>query len=319
MVKKLLSALFCGLFLLAPALAADGMDVSVFQGDVDFSAARADGIEAVYIRSSYGQAGVDETFYQNAARAETAGLPHGFYHYLEARTPAAAVLEAEHFAALLRPLTYDCRPALDFEGYQNLSPAQATAVAEAFLFRTKELLGETPMIYADTYTASARLEDSIAVYPLWVAQWDTAEPDLSGTPWDAWTGWQYTDRGLVPGVTGYVDRDQVRDGIFLHEEEHARLCTVRAGDTLWAISRRFDTTVAALASLNHISDPNLIYVGQILRIPGGQSVSVTCTVRPGDTLWAISRRFGTTVAALVQRNDIADPNLIYPGQVLEIP
>ena len=170
MFKKLLSALFCGLFLLAPALAADGMDVSVFQGDVDFSAARADGIEAVYIRSSYGQAGVDETFYQNAARAETAGLPHGFYHYLEARTPAAAVLEAEHFAALLRPLTYDCRPALDFEGYQNLSPAQATAVAEAFLFRTKELLGETPMIYADTYTASARLEDSIAVYPLWVAQ-----------------------------------------------------------------------------------------------------------------------------------------------------
>lgn len=319
MLKKLLSALLCALFLLPSALAVDGMDVSVFQGDINFNAARADGIECVYIRSSYGQSGVDETFRQNYSRASAAGLSFGFYHYLEARTPAAARLEAEHFAALLRPLTYDCRPALDFENYRSLDEAQATAVALAFLQRTEELLGERPMIYADTYTASTRLEDALAAYPYWAAEWDVETPDLAGTPWTDWTGWQYTDRGLVSGVNGYVDRDRFTDGVFLAEEEAAFRYTVRPGDTLWALAIRYGTTVDALVRLNHIQNPDLIYVGQVLRIPGQAPEYETYTVRPGDTLWGLAIRYGTTVAELVELNHIQNPDLIYVNQVLRIP
>ena len=95
--------------------------------------------------------------------------------------------------------------------------------------------------------------------------------------------------------------------------------TVRPGDTLWAIARRFGTTVEALVQANDIPDPNLIYPGQVLTIPGRGDMQAAYTVRPGDTLWAIARRFGTTVQELVSLNGIADPGLIYPGQVLRLP
>lgn len=101
---------------------------------------------------------------------------------------------------------------------------------------------------------------------------------------------------------------------------------VQPGDTLWGISRRYNTTVDAIVRANNIPNPNLIYVGQVLEIPDGTSPTPvppvnpsTYVVRAGDTLSQIARTFNTTVAALVQANNIANPNLIYVGQVLIIP
>lgn len=319
MLKKILALVLCTLFLLTPALAVEGMDVSVFQGEINFAAARQDGIESVYIRASYGLRGVDERFAQNCANAQAAGLPFGLYHYLEATDPQGARQEAEHFVSLIRPVSYACRPVLDFENYRNMNAGQSTATALAFLERVEELTGQTPMIYADGYAITAKLEAPVAEYPLWVAQWGVSSPDLSGSSWDAWTGWQYTDVGLVSGIGGYVDRDQFTDGIFLREEETTFSYTVRPGDTLWALSRRFGTTVETLVELNHIQNPNLIYVNQILRIPGTAQPERTYTVQPGDTLWGISQVYGVTVNQLVQLNNISNPNLIYPGQVLRLP
>ena len=87
----------------------------------------------------------------------------------------------------------------------------------------------------------------------------------------------------------------------------------------WAIARRFGTTVQDLVRANNIADPNLIYPGQVLTIPGHDDMQAVYTVRPGDTLWAIADRFGTSVSELVFTNAIANPNLIYVGQVLVIP
>lgn len=94
---------------------------------------------------------------------------------------------------------------------------------------------------------------------------------------------------------------------------------VQAGDTLSGIAAKFGTTVANLVSLNNISDPNLIYVGQVLIISGSTSNYTSYTVKAGDSLSAIAARFGTTVAELVSLNNISDPNLIYVGQVLKLP
>lgn len=319
MLKKFLGALLCALFLMPSALAIEGMDVSVFQGGIDFAQAREDGIEAVYIRASFGEQGVDETFRQNYAAASASGVAFGFYHYLEARTPDGARLEAEHFAGVIGSLSYACRPALDYEDKEGLDSAQATALALAFLERLEELLGEKPMIYVNDSDA-AELEAPLADYPLWLAEWDVEAPDLSVTPWEQWTGWQYTDEGQVRGVQTPVDRDRFTSGIFLTEEEQGTVeYRVRAGDTLWALSRRFNTTISALAELNGISDPNWIYIGQILRIPGHASGGGAYTVRRGDTLWAIAQRYGTTVKTLVALNHVPNPNLIYPGQILRLP
>lgn len=117
---------------------------------------------------------------------------------------------------------------------------------------------------------------------------------------------------------------------------------VQRGENLFRISLRYQVSMQVIQQLNGIPNVNLIYVGQRLRIPlstpgcvvptpvpatPGPSTPVptqpptgqTYTVQPGDYLAAIARRLGTTVAAIVQLNGIANPNLIFPGQVLRIP
>ena len=105
--------------------------------------------------------------------------------------------------------------------------------------------------------------------------------------------------------------------------------TVVAGDTLASIAAHYGTTVSALAGVNGITDPNFILVGQVLRIgAGGASTPATAPPRSapagnyrvvaGDTLGAIAARFGTTTGALAAANHLANPNLVYVGQVLTI-
>lgn len=91
----------------------------------------------------------------------------------------------------------------------------------------------------------------------------------------------------------------------------------QAGDTLSGIAAKFGTTVSSLVSLNHIANPNVIYVGQKIYIAGnGQSNAYT--VKSGDTLSGIASVFHTTWQALAQKNHIANPNVIYVGQTIQI-
>jgi len=100
---------------------------------------------------------------------------------------------------------------------------------------------------------------------------------------------------------------------------------VQRGDTLYSIARRFGTTYQVLAAVNGLRYPYLIYVGQRLVIPGPGTPGPTpppqrvYVVRPGDTLWSIALRYGTTPWAIAVANGLRNPNLIYPGQRLIIP
>lgn len=94
---------------------------------------------------------------------------------------------------------------------------------------------------------------------------------------------------------------------------------VQAGDTLSSIASKFGTTVANLVSINHISNPNVIYIGQKIYVgEASQGQSNAYTVQSGDTLSAIASKFGTTWQALAQKNGLADPNVIFVGQTLTI-
>ena len=132
-------------------------------------------------------------------------------------------------------------------------------------------------------------------------------------------------------LNNIADRDLIYPGQVLIIRESggstppsgATTYTVQRNDNLTEIAARFGTTVAELVRLNNIADPNLIYPGQVLIIREGGSVTppsgaTTYTVQRGDTLSEIAGRFGTTVSELVRLNNIADRDLIYPGQVLII-
>jgi len=103
--------------------------------------------------------------------------------------------------------------------------------------------------------------------------------------------------------------------------------TVQSGDTLYSLARRHGTTVAAIVQANNLPDPNNIRIGQELIIPtvgtgSPPTASGTTTyhiVQPCDTLYSLARRYGTTVEAIVQTNNLSDPNCIRVGQSLIIP
>lgn len=97
---------------------------------------------------------------------------------------------------------------------------------------------------------------------------------------------------------------------------------VRRGDTLAMIAAHCNRTVAQLVAANGIVNPNLIYAGQVLVIPAQlppPTLIVTYAVQRGDYLALIASRFGSTVSAIVSYNNLRNPNVIYPGQVLQIP
>lgn len=96
--------------------------------------------------------------------------------------------------------------------------------------------------------------------------------------------------------------------------------TVVAGDTLSGIASRCGTTYQELARINNISNPNIIYVGQVIKINGTSNATnyQTYTVKKGDTLSAIAKKYGTTYQKIASDNGIENPNLIYPGQKLTI-
>lgn len=96
---------------------------------------------------------------------------------------------------------------------------------------------------------------------------------------------------------------------------------VQRGDSLTILAARYGTTVQAIIAANGLTNPNLIYAGQVLWIPAPPqpACGATYVVRYGDTLARIARRCGTTVYALATANNIHNINLIYAGQVLVIP
>lgn len=324
-----LAAALALLFLLAAPAAAleadgarlyEGIDVSVYQGEIDFRQVREAGIEMVYIRAGFGLT-ADDRFEENARAAREAGLPFGFYFYVTARSEEQAEEQARYFAELMRDKNYDCRPAMDFEDFSGLSAAGAERIGLAFLRELEAQTGFRPALYADAYAAERIWRPGFGAYPLWVAEYGPREPTVAGDTWSGWTGFQYTDRGHVDGIVEAVDRDRFTDQMLISEGEEAgwSTYTVRWGDTLWAIAKRYGTTAAKLAEVNHIRNPNLIYPGQVLRIPRqGAPAELLYVVRPGDTLWAIAQRYHTTVSALAENNHIRNPALIYPGQVLHI-
>lgn len=322
----------------------EGLDVSNWQGNIDYAQVKSAGIEVVYIKASEGTTFKDPYFERNYANAKANGLKVGFYHFVTATNVQSAREQAQFFASVISGKTPDCKLAMDFEQFRGgISVNEINEISKVFLETVQQLTGKEVVIYSNLNDAQRVFSRELAnQYPLWVAYWGSESGLLnSASNWQNWEGWQYTSRGIVAGVNGYVDRNRFTDNIFLEEctncppvenpntGEEAQLTyyTVKRGDTLSAIANRYQTTVQQLVTENGIANPNLIYPGQVLRITTnkqntGDSCEMGCviyTVKRGDNLWNLSRQYGTTVQSIAQLNQIQNPNLIYPGQRLRIP
>jgi GH25 family lysozyme M1 (1,4-beta-N-acetylmuramidase)/LysM repeat protein len=313
-----------------------GVTINEFSGQVDFSKARNAGLGTVYIRATAGCDYADANLSSYAASARNAGLLVGYYHYLNARTVSEARAQARHFLRAIQDLPIDLRPALLVETVSGLTIDEANEIALAFLQTVQYASGLVPILYTDARSAELLWTSDIARnYPLWVIDTGSADsPDVSDALWSAWTGWQYTDTGRIDGIPGPAKLSTFTGNIVTESEEQCLqrpmpegtkiICvTVAYGDTLSGIANLFGTTVREIVRINNISNPNRIYPGNriYLRVPASTPVAPcdSYTVKRGDTISSIASRLGIDQRELISINQLANPNLIYPGQVLKLP
>ena len=319
-----------------------GLDVSEFQGEVDWERVKAAGYKFAMLRAGYGYNTIDKQFRRNASECNRIGLPVGVYWFCYAFSPEKAVQEADGCIDIISeyrldyPVCYDIEQAsADYIEKQGVSftPALAKNVVKSFCDRI-EAKGYYAMFYTNRNFLDTYLGTELSKrYAYWYARYADR---FDGTDCGIW---QYTSTGSVPGITGNVDLDLgytdypsvIKKAGLNHLSASSPspspvpeyiTYVIQPGDTLSGIARRYGTTVTALTQLNKLSDPDKIYAGNTLKVPengtGVDSSTQYYTIRPGDTLSEIARRFGTTVSALTRLNGISDPDKIYAGNRIRI-
>lgn len=173
-------------------------------------------------------------------------------------------------------------------------------------------------------------------YALWVAQWNT-ELTYTGNcgMWQFGGETNFIRSNKIAGVVCdqnfmLVDypvliKDAGKNGYDSNtsntrpeeSDNNYKTYTVVSGDNLSSIALRFGTTVEEICRINNISNANLIYPGQVLKLTES-SPSLYYTVVSGDTLSEIAEKYNTTYQDIARLNNISNPNLIYPGQKLKI-
>lgn len=184
-----------------------GVDVSHYQGDIDWPVLAGEGIDFAYIKATEGSSHVDDKFDENWSGARQTGLRIGAYHFFSFDSPAAAQLE--HFIEVVPEFPEMLPPVVDFEYYgdKRNNPPEIVVAQEQLRIMLEGLkahYGVTPMIYATEEVWERYLKDSFDVYPLWIRN-VVSRPDMGESQWLLW---QYTNREKLKGYSGeerYID------------------------------------------------------------------------------------------------------------------
>ena len=162
-----------------------GIDISRWQGTINFLAVKKSGIDIIYMKSSEGRGYIDPYFERNYKEAKLNGFKVGFYHYVTARTVSSAREQASFFAKVIAGKTPDCKLAMDFEDFGNLSISEINAISTAFLETLEKITNIDSLIYSNSYSAKNIFGIELAKYPLWVANYNVNSPSGNGK-WQNW-------------------------------------------------------------------------------------------------------------------------------------
>lgn len=185
-----------------------GVDVSKWQGKIDWERVKKAGIQFAIIRAGYGQNNIDEQFKRNISECNRLSIPAGVYWFSYAYTPVMAKQEAQYCLNAIKPYRIEYPVVFDFE-YDSVNYAKkkgvtitkalATDIAEAFL-KTIEESGYYPMIYTNRdYMVNMFDMNRLKKYDIWYARY-TSKLDKQDV-----AIWQYTSSGKVDGISGNVD------------------------------------------------------------------------------------------------------------------
>lgn len=278
-----------------------GIDVSKYQGQIDFNAVKKSGVEFVIIRAGFGSyiSQKDPCFEQNYARAKAAGLHVGAYWFSYANSPEAAAQEARTCAEAIKgkqfdfPIYYD----LENEPKSNYYPfskgkEHCSKLVDTFC-KELEKLGYFAGLYISRSPLQTHITKEVAErFALWVAEYGS-KLNYTGD-----VGiWQNSSTGRIVGIVGNVDTDIsyidypsiiTKGGFNGFKKQQAAASEakpttakpaatakapeyisykIQKGDTLTAIAKKYGTTIAKLKEINNIKNVNLIYAGDTIKIP----------------------------------------------------
>lgn len=308
-----------------------GIDVSKYQGVIDWAKVKASGIQYAILRVGIGdniQSQDDVRFKENADACTKLGIPFGVYIYSYATTVAHAKSEAEHVIRLIKGYKLDYPVFYDLEDAKTVQKCGAKAIgdmAEAFC-NTIDAYGYYPAIYANKYWFTSVLTDKrFDKWDKWVAQY-AAKCTYSGK----YNMWQYASNGSVPGIKGNVDMNEcyvdypsiihppkkqdIKDlignaypDVPAHKNDLEIAKEVIDGKWGNGDDRKKRLTEAGYnyntiqKLVNELVNPSQYYV-----------------VAKGDTLSGIAKKFKTSIAALKKLNNLQNINMIRVGQKLRI-
>lgn len=248
----------------------NGIDVSKWQGNINWPNVKTG---FAIIRAGYGReiSQKDETFERNYAGAKAAKIPVGAYWYSYATNAAEAKLEAKACLEVIKGKQFEFPIYYDVE--EKRSFPKANEIIRAFCSEL-EAAGYFVGLYMSRYFLMKYVSEDIRKqYALWVAEYG-GKLNYSGT----YGVWQNSRNGTIRGISGDVDTDICYidypsiikkaglNGFSKAPAPVAKVYTVKCGDTLTAIAKKYNTTVNTIVKKNSIKNANLIYPGQKLII-----------------------------------------------------
>lgn len=250
-----------------------GIDVSKWQGNINWDKVKNAGVEFAIISTGFGRGGdnqIDPKFHQNIKNAKSSGIKVGAYHYSYAESVEDAKVEAQFCLSIIKSANVE----LDLPIYFDIEDDTIankhnknirTNMCIAFCAEI-EKAGYWAGVYAnknwyDNYLDYNELKRR---YTLWLAHYGIDSPSLDCDIW------QYSSSGHVSGIEGNVDMNYMYRELMDDINNSAQKCityVVVSGDSLDKIAQKYNTSWQVLAATNNIKNPNLIYPGQVLKIP----------------------------------------------------
>jgi len=182
-------------------LPARGVDVSHYQGSVDWKAVEEAGVGFAFLKATEGTSFVDHTFRRHWAALGETRILRGAYHRFKPTRDAAA--QAEHFLNVVQLREGDLPPVLDVEATDGVSDARLIAGVRTWLRTVERHTGVRPIVYTKPGFRRAHLGTALDDYPLWIAEYGVESPSHP-----RWTFWQHSEQGRVPGIQKIVDLDR---------------------------------------------------------------------------------------------------------------
>ena len=179
-----------------------GIDVSRYQGKVDWKKVISQDIDFVFLKATEGQTLVDSQFQSNWSQLADLKIRKGAYHFF--RPTVSSIEQAKNFTNTVKMESGDLPPVLDIELMDGVSKSALVNSLKSWINIIESHYQVKPIIYTNQKFYNKNLEGHFDDYPLWIARYNNyQEPNINGS--NEWLFWQYGNKGKIDGIEGDVD------------------------------------------------------------------------------------------------------------------